>query len=59
MARSRKGHGWTQVQLAGRFGLDRSYLADIERGKRNASLVNIELIARGFKLTLSKLFSEL
>ncbi|HEV2492295.1 MAG TPA: helix-turn-helix transcriptional regulator [Terriglobia bacterium] len=51
----RRQHGWTQVQLAERLGLDRSYLADVERGKRNISIVNLEIIARGFGLSLSRL----
>lgn len=50
--------GWTQVQLAERLGMDRSYLADVERGKRNVSLLNVELIAKGFGLTISQLFSK-
>jgi transcriptional regulator with XRE-family HTH domain len=54
----RKQRGWTQVQLAERLGLDRSYLADIERGKRNVSLVNLELIATGFGQTISQMFSR-
>ena len=54
----RKQHGWTQVQLAEKLGLDRSYLADVERGKRNISIVNMEVIARGFGLSLSKLLSR-
>jgi transcriptional regulator with XRE-family HTH domain len=51
----RKQRGWTQVQMAEQFGLDRSYLADAERGERNISIVNLEVIARGFGLTLSRL----
>ena len=51
----RKQRGWTQVQMAEQFGLDRSYLSDVERGKRNISIVNLEVIARGFGLTLSRL----
>lgn len=51
--------GLTQVQLAERLGLDRSYLADIERGKRNVSIVNLEIIAKGLGLTLSRLLSKL
>ena len=50
---------WTQVELAERLGLDRSYLADVERGHRCVSLVNLELIAIGFDLTLPRLFSRL
>ena len=52
-------HGWTQVLLAERLGLDRSYLADVERGKRNISIMNVEIIAKGFGLTLSQMFSRL
>ncbi len=51
----RNRRGLTQVQLAERLGLDRSYLADIERGKRNVSIVNLEIIARGFGLSVSRL----
>lgn len=48
----------TQDALAEYLGLDRSYLAEIEAGKRNPSLVNIKVIADGFGITLSKLFSR-
>jgi len=47
----------TQVELAERLGIDRSYLADIERGNRNVSLVNLEIIAKGFNLTLGRLLA--
>ena len=50
--------GWTQVELAEKLGLDRSYLADIERGNRNVSLVDLELIALGFDMTLSRLLTR-
>jgi len=55
----REQRGWTQVELAEGLGLDRSYLADVERGHRNVSLVTLELIAIGFDLTLPRLFSRL
>jgi len=48
--------GWTQAQLAKHLGLDRSYLGDVERGKRNISAVKLEVIARGFGISLAKLF---
>ena len=51
--------GWTRVQTAGRFDLDRSYFSDVERGKRNISLLNLEIIAKGFGLSLAQLFSRL
>jgi len=50
---------WTQVQMAEKLGLDRSYVADVERGKRNISLVNLEIIARGFGLSLSRLLTKI
>jgi transcriptional regulator with XRE-family HTH domain len=33
--------------------IDRSFLADVERGKRNISILNLDLIAKGLKLSLS------
>ena len=53
----RKARGWTQAEMADRFGLDRSYLAEIEEGKRNVCLLNLTVIADGFGVTLSRLFS--
>jgi transcriptional regulator with XRE-family HTH domain len=44
--------------MAEQFGLDRSYLADVEHGKRNISIVNLEVIARGFGLTLSRFLTK-
>ena len=57
--RHRKKAGWTQVQLAERIGIDRSFLADVERGKRNISILNLDLIAKGLKIPLSRLLREL
>ncbi len=51
--------GWTQVDMAEKLGLDRSYLADVERGMRNISILNLDVIAKGFGLSLSRLFSKL
>lgn len=45
--------------MADVLGLDRSYLAEIEEGKRNLCLLNIKVIADGFKVSLGKLFSRL
>jgi len=54
----RKKRGWTQDKMADVLGLDRSYLAEIEEGKRNPGLMNLEVIAQGFELTLAQLFSR-
>lgn len=55
----RKKRGWTQAEMAERVGIDRSFLADVERGKRNVSILNLFLIAKGLKVSLSQLFSRL
>ena len=47
----------SQEELAARAGLHRTYLADVERGSRNVSLLNIEKIARALELSLAALFS--
>ncbi len=55
----RKKHGWTQEALSHKLGLDRTYLSDIENGRMNVSIVNLEIIAKGFDLSLSKLLSRI
>jgi len=55
----RKKRGWTQIVMAEKVGIDRSFLADVERGKRNVSILNVELMAKGLKVSLSQLFSRL
>ncbi|MEY2428940.1 MAG: hypothetical protein QOJ40_1825 [Verrucomicrobiota bacterium] len=51
--------GISQEELAWRAGLHRSYVADIERGARNASLQSIEKLARALKVSLSLLFQPM
>ena len=55
----RKEKGWTQVQMADTLGIDRSYISDMERGKKNVCLPTLEVMAIGFKITLSRLLSRL
>jgi transcriptional regulator with XRE-family HTH domain len=45
--------------MAEKIGLDRSFIADVERGKRNISILNLDIIAKGFKLSLARLLSKL
>src|SRR5204862_306035 len=49
----------SQEELAWRAGLHRSYVADIERGARNASLQSIEKLAKALDVALSALFHPL
>lgn len=58
MRRLRAEHGWTQEELAHRSGLDRSFLAHVERCARNVSLDVIERIAAAFELPIADLFRE-
>jgi transcriptional regulator with XRE-family HTH domain len=48
--------GVSQEAFADMCQLDRTYIGGIERGERNAALVNIEKIAKTLKLTLAELF---
>lgn len=56
--RIREEQGINQEEAAERCGLHRTYYSGIERGRRNISLVNIEKIARGFRVSLSALFER-
>jgi transcriptional regulator with XRE-family HTH domain len=52
----RRKLGLSQEEFADLCGLDRTYVGGIERGERNLALVNIEKLARAFKISLSDLF---
>jgi two-component system response regulator len=49
----------TQEELADRAGLQRTYVSDVERGRRNISLESIEKLAKALKLSISKLFARM
>ena len=48
----------SQEELAERCNLHRTYISDIELGKRNVSLENIERIAAALERSLSDFFKE-
>ncbi|WP_288721024.1 helix-turn-helix transcriptional regulator [uncultured Ligilactobacillus sp.] len=48
--------GLSQEKFALKIGMDRTYFASVELGKRNIALKNIEKIANGLGVTLSELF---
>lgn len=48
--------GLSQEKFALSIGMDRSYFASVEAGRRNVSLCNIEKIAKGLGVSLSELF---
>ena len=47
--------GLSQESFARKIGMDRTYLASVEAGKRNISIRNIEKIANGLGITISQL----
>jgi CheY-like chemotaxis protein/DNA-binding XRE family transcriptional regulator len=55
----RKGLGISQEELAGRAGLHRTYVADVERGARNLSLASIEKLAQALGVSLPALFTQM
>ena len=47
--------GLTQIEMSNRFGIDRTFISDVERGRKSLSLPMLEVIALGLKLSLSDL----
>ena len=56
--RLRKEKGITQLELAELLGVGRSYLSQVERGKRDPGLRLVKSIADGLKITLSDLLQN-
>lgn len=53
----RQQTGLSQEKFALKIGMDRTYFASVEAGKRNIAIVNIKKIADGLGITLSELFA--
>ncbi|MBK8442267.1 MAG: helix-turn-helix transcriptional regulator [Sphingobacteriales bacterium] len=45
----------TQEQFAQLCGLHKNYIGMLERGERNPSLINIDIIAKGLEISISEL----
>ena len=48
--------GYSQEKFALKIGMDRTYYASVEAGKRNIALKNIKKIAEGLEVSLEELF---
>ena len=48
----------SQNDLAYFSGLDRSYLAGVENGKRNITIVNLEKIITALEITVKKFYDD-
>jgi transcriptional regulator with XRE-family HTH domain len=44
--------------MADHVGIDRSFISDLENGKKEICLRNLELIATAFEMTISQLMSR-
>lgn len=54
----RKERGLSQVELASKVGIDRSYMGFLERGERNPSLEMIAKIAEALSVTPDELLKQ-
>ena len=50
--------GISQETLADLSGLHRTYMSDVELGKRNVSLENIDRIANALEVSISEIFKQ-
>lgn len=55
----RNATGLSQERFALQIGMDRTYFASVEAGRRNISICNIKKIADGLGVSLSDLFWDL
>jgi DNA-binding XRE family transcriptional regulator len=55
----RKSKNMTQLQMAIYLGIDRSYISDLERGRKSISLPMMEVVALGFGMNLSDLLRDI
>jgi transcriptional regulator with XRE-family HTH domain len=51
----RKRREWTQTYLSVHSGLGRTYISDVERGKKELCLYSLETVAGAFGMTVSEL----
>lgn len=54
----RNALGQSQEKFALEIGIDRTYLASIEQGKRNVSIVNLDKIWKGLKISPKDFFDS-
>lgn len=45
--------------MAEHVGMDRSFISDLENGKKEICIRNLELLAAAFKISMSQLLSRL
>ncbi len=53
--RLREAKGWSQEDYADRAGIHRTYVSDIERGRRNPTITVVEKLAEPLGVTAGQL----
>jgi transcriptional regulator with XRE-family HTH domain len=53
----REQKGFSIEYLANIANIDRTYISDIEKGKRNVSLLIIEKLSKAFEINIQELFN--
>lgn len=53
--RLREAKGWSQEDYADRAGIHRTYVSDIERGRRNPTVTVVEKLARPLEVSPGRL----
>ena len=53
--RLREEKGWSQEDYADRAGIHRTYVSDIERGRRNQSVTVVERLAKPLSIDAGRL----
>lgn len=54
----REERGWSLRELGLVVGMNKTYLGDIELGKRNPSINSLEKIVAGYGLTVKEFFAK-
>ncbi|MBE7157800.1 MAG: helix-turn-helix transcriptional regulator [Rhodospirillales bacterium] len=55
----RQAKQMTQMEVAVTFGIDRTFISDVERGRKSVCLPTMEVFALGFGVSLSDLLRGL
>jgi transcriptional regulator with XRE-family HTH domain len=50
---------WTQTDMAVSLDIARTYISEVENGKRELGVITLQIIARGLGTTMSKLLNNL
>ena len=54
----RQHSGLSQEKFSLSIGMDRTYFASVESGKRNVSIINLEKIVKGLGVSLESFFMD-